>query len=324
MLALSACAGPRGPVAQPWLPGGAVPATLNGRPLPALPADRPLRLLLLGHLYGDPAGTEPLADTVRTALPELIGLGADVWYCLGDAVRSSHPLAMGPVLDVLDEVPVPVCNALGNHELAAGSGYVERFGPAHAAVRLGPALLIQVDTESVPWELGPVQFAFLRRALERAAESPQVKVVFVLGHKLVFAHRKRYLEILAGANARDGLAGPNRFAAEILPLFLRLRPDQHAFWCAGDVGTAHSLPLFFDREPGRRLSWLATGVGDLPRDMVVFAEVAPDGAVRLAAVRLQDGERVALDGFGPAHWRRALFPDGLPPGVEGLRARLPD
>lgn len=324
-LLLAACSSPA-PQTEPAplaaeLP---VPPILNGRRLPARAADARWHFLVAGHLYGDPKQTAMPAASFQRALPQLAASGADLLVCCGDTFRVGVPQCFDATAAVLQQLSAPVFNAVGNHDVVDRQAYTARFGPTFGAFVHGGCAFVLLDTELQTWEIAGEQLAFLRRALAAAAGRADVRAVFCCAHKLVFAHRQRYLEVLLGGNALDGMdePRPNRFAADVLPLLAAAARTKPVYWIAGDIGTARTLPAFCDRDPSSGVTFLATGIGDLPRDCVLEVEV--DGAEVQVSLRPLGGQAPRpLAEYDLRAWSKHVHPDGMPAGLQKFQATLP-
>ncbi|GAB4139797.1 MAG: hypothetical protein Fur0037_06180 [Planctomycetota bacterium] len=320
-LSLGACEGigPPPPAASDLpVPKAIVPAPLCDRS-----PSEPFSFLVAGHLYGDPEKAAMPAGTFKRAIPALAASGADLLVSCGDLFRIGIEQYFDETARALAGLPFPVFNAPGNHDVADRAAYERRYGPTLGAFVHGGCLFVLLDTERTVWEIEGDQLRFLERALSLAEERDDLRAVFCFAHKLVFCHRKRYFEVLVGGNAIDGLERKNRFVETILPLLARVAREKPVVWCAGDIGTAHTLPAFFDRDPGSGVLFLATGIGDLPRDCVLRIDVE-GREVRPALVPLSGGAAPALEEFGPKAWARHVFPGGMPPEIAAIRDSLPD
>ncbi len=322
-LVLSACGTPPPTPVTPDLP---VPRALNGRTLGQRDATTPLPFLVAGHIYGDMTRGQYPAETFRRALPQLAQLGELMFLC-GDTFRLAADPWLTETAATLAELPFPVFNAPGNHDLTDRAAYERRHGPTFGAFVHGGCLFVQLDTERDVWQISGEQLALLRAALAEAERRPDIRAVFCFAHRLVFAHRQRYLEVLLSGNAVDGLSEPNRFAADVLPHLQAVAAKKPVHWWAGDVGTPGSLPFFFDRDPLSGVCFGAIGLGDLPRDVVARIEVqggaAGPASVTVTLAAIGGGATEPVEAFGVERWRRHRFPEGVPPDVEAYRTQLP-
>jgi len=247
--------------------------------------------LVGGHLYGDSQKSESLAATFVAAIDELATADIDLMICCGDTFRFSSDACFEQTTAKLSKLPFPVFHAVGNHDVAVRSAYVQRFGETYGAFVHAGCAFVLLDTEVVPWQIEGEQLQFLS-------------------------------EVLVGSNALDGLTGPNRFAADVLPLLTSAASLKPVYWCGGDIGLAHTLPAFFDHDAQSGVTFLATGLGDDPRDAVIEVEVV-GGDVHLRLRSLRDGVPGDLADYGVTKWRERFFPKGMPPQFRQLRALLP-
>ncbi len=294
----------------------------GGPRLPEAPGDA-WSFLLGGHLYGDPAGQDALAATLAEASARLAAGGDDFLFTAGDTFRASAEPWFSATLAGLAALRMPVFNAPGNHDVANRAEYERRFGPAWGAFVHRGCLFVQVDTEAPPWEIGGEQLAGLRATLRLAAERDDVRAVFCVGHKLVFSHRRRYFSLLLGANAHDGLVGPNRFVADVLPHLAVVARKKPVFWCAGDIGIGRSLPLFVDHDETSGVTFVAVGLGGRPQDLLVRVRLA-GGRVDLEPVGLGSEAPAPLADYGLAAWNARFGTATLPPAVAAYRDQFPD
>lgn len=306
----------------PLAPDLPVAMRLTQAPLASRGGGASFEFLVAGHLYGDPAKTSMPADSIREALEDLAATGADLMVCCGDTFRRATPQCFAQTVDVLERLPFPVFNAVGNHDVNPRATYVERFGATYGAFVHGGCAFVMLDSEQTTWEITGEQLAFLRAALRTATARDDIRAVFCFAHKLVFAHRQQYFEVLLGSNALDGLTAPNHFASEVLPLLQQTAAHKPVHWFGGDIGVSHTLATFYDRDATSGVTFVATGIGDLARDSVV--QVAVRGNEVLVSLRSLTGQPVGkLEDCGVKAWADRISPAGLPKQLEAFRALLP-
>ena len=260
------------------------------------------------------------ADTLRRAVPELSRSDADLMVACGDTFRRATDNCYERTLAVLAPLPFPIYQAVGNHDVGDRDAFTARFGRTWGA-------FVHGGCELDPWEISGEQLAFLRDALAIAGARDDVRAVFCFAHKLVFAHRHRYFAVLAGSNALDGLRGPNRFVADVLPLLATTARSKPVVWFGGDIGAPHTLSSFLDHDPVTGVTFAATGLGDRNDALL---EVRVRGTGRSTDVRIEQRAIDAPSQVPPtvppmslAAWHEHFFADGFPAALEPLRARLP-
>lgn len=279
--------------------------------------------LLGGHLYGDPAAQRALAATVVGARARLGMSRDDLLFAAGDTFRSASAPWLEDGLAGLGGLGMAVFNAPGNHDVGHRAEYEQRFGPTFGAFLHRGCLFVQVDTELVPWEIAGEQLGFLREVLGVAARRDDVRAVFCVGHKLVFSHRRRYFALLLGANAHDGLSGPNRFVVDVLPHLAAVARRMPVYWCAGDIGIGRSLPFFLDRDPTSGVNFVAIGCGDRPVDLLARVRIDA-GKVAIELIGLGAEPPGALAEYGLDAWDARFATATLPPAVAAYRDRFPE
>ncbi|MEZ5980187.1 MAG: metallophosphoesterase family protein [Planctomycetota bacterium] len=268
------------PRVQPWV--GDLPRTFA--------RDETLRLVLLGHVYGDfvnrvesPGPAASLVDgtgRIASARPDLVVL-------LGDAVYKFEPYFLDPTLDALSEIGAPVFDAIGNHERASDVGiYRERFGGPFGAIEIGPALVLLLQAETHPWHLGDEQSAAALELVDDAL-ARGVSHVVVCVHKLIWAlAEERWYPVLMRANAADGFDGTTDFGPFLAQLLERTRGRSDVVVCSGDVGRKGSVPLFVHRDPSTGVLFAANGLFENPRDCALLLVLEPGRPARPEIVPL--------------------------------------
>jgi hypothetical protein len=307
----------------PLLPEFPVPKAIHAAPLAVRPASDSFRFLVGGHLYGDSRKVDSPASTLLAARDQLAAGKFDLMVACGDTFRFSTEDCIAQTLALLQPLPFPIFNAVGNHDVAVRSTYERRFGQTYGCFVYAGCLFVLLDTELDAWQISGEQLQFLRAALAESNARDDIRAVFCFGHKLVHCHRQRYFEVLVGSNALDGFTGPNRFAADVLPLLAATARSKPVYWFGGDIGLQHTLPAFMDRDPSSGVTFLATGLGDLARDALLEVEV--NGAnVQVRMRSLVGDEQQDLANFGLPAWRERFFPQGIAPELAALRALLPE
>lgn len=307
---------------QSYLAGQEAPPSLNGRVLAG--RDGAFRFVVAGHIYGSPGlSTEKPARSLVGAVDRINDLAADLFVAVGDSFWVFEGDDRRRTMELFDRIQMPVFQAVGNHEMAGEDSYIDAFGPTYGAFVHGDCLFVLLDAESDAWDISGEQLQSLRRAVLQARQDPTIRNVFFFAHKLVFAQRQRYFELLVKGNSLDGLVRVNNFYQDVLPLLADLATQKRVFWFAGDVGTEQSYSLFWDRDPESGVVFLATGVGDTPRDALVIVEVSDTGEVVFGTMSLGQERMGAIHEYGVAYWRARFFPNGLTKDLQTLRSSLP-
>jgi len=132
--------------------------------------------------------------------------------------------------------------------------------------------------------------------------------VFLFAHKLLFVAKGTLFPVLAPhMNAQDGFTGSINFIKDVEPLLTRMAKDRAVYWFSGDIGIAHSETLFHHRDPVSGVTFIATGIGDLPRDLILQVDVGENGAVRIQPVALNPETAVRpVEAYGVSHWRETF------------------
>ena len=289
--ALDAAAGPRS-------------LTAYGRP-PASPDG--FRFLVAGHLYGDPSGDHPAA-TLRRAAPRLRQQNPAFLMTCGDIFWSTEDPSVDDTVGLFNELAIPVFNAPGNHDVKNRPLYLRRFGAAHGFFIHGRSLFVILDTEHDPWNISGSQLEELREITEWVCKSDRIDHVFLFAHKLLFVAKGTLFPVLAPhMNAQDGFTGSINFIKDVEPLLTRMAKDRAVYWFSGDIGIAHSETLFHHRDPVSGVTFIATGIGDLPRDLILQVDVGENGAVRIQPVALNPETAVRpVEAYGVSHWRETF------------------
>lgn len=311
------------PSPAPLLPEFPVPKPIHAAPLPPRAASESFRFLVGGHLYGDSRKVASPASTLLAARAQLASGEFDLMVACGDTFRFSTEDCFAQTTAALQPLPFPVFDAVGNHDVAVRSAYEKRFGQTYGCFVHAGCLFVVLDTELDAWQISGEQLHFLWEVFAEARARDDIRAVFCFGHKLIHCHRQRYFEVLVGSNALDGLTGPNRFAAHILPWLADIAHKKPVFWFGGDIGLEHTLPAFMDLDPSSGVTFLATGIGDLARDALLEVEVTG----RNVQVRMRSlvGDEVPdLANFGLPAWHERFFPQGIAPELAALRALLPE
>ncbi len=242
--------------------GGEERALLAGMQL--IPGE--VTLAVAGHVRRGPEDDPPFLAALAGDLPRITAQAAAL-VLTGDVVWEGTSARWDRFEGlVVSRAGIPVWIAPGNHDLhdgrpgAARPRFVKRFGPTWSAHRPGSVLVLVLDTEAVPGDIGGPQLDFALAELERAEADPGITGVAVFLHRVLWFLGDERFEAAAGranASSRPGAGAARLFMTRLLPAlrsFARNRGPVAVV--AGDVGTR--IPLVFHREG--RLVLVASGV----------------------------------------------------------------
>lgn len=266
---------------------------------------RALRLLVIGHLYGRPHDDAPHpAESVLRNIPFLQQGQPDAIMLLGDTVRHATRDNFDHLQAAfLDQFNVPVFNAVGNHDVENRELYQERFGATYYSLHAGPAYLIVLDTELDACQITGAQSDFLARALQAGLQNPDVAVLLVFMHKVMF----RSL-----LSAEDPFSLPNdpracrrsNFAALSATLFAPAAAQKPVYIFAGDVGAlGGNLTPFYQLDETSGAVLIATGLGDSPADSLLQVDVNAAGT-EIRIVPLGAHEFMPLAEYNLGYWEQ--------------------
>jgi hypothetical protein len=299
-----------------------VPTSLTHRRLPDRVKREPFSFLVAGHLYGDPEKLSMPAASFRGAIAPLAKSGSDMLICCGDTFRRSTPKCFDLTVEQLWHLPFPTFNAVGNHDVSNLNEYTDHFGNTYGAFAHAGCAFILLDTERSPWQIEGAQLEFLAKAVDNIMARDDIRAVFCFAHKLIFAHRQKYFDVLLGSNALDSLSAPSRFVQDVLPLLSKAAKRTPLYWFGGDIGVQHTLSAFYDHDETTGITFAATGIGDLPRDSVIKVAV-DDSDIRLSLVPLTVHGDDQLSEQGMEVWTSRIESTGLSAKLEVFRALLP-
>ena len=260
--------------------------------------------IVAGHIYGrHEAGDHRPDGALLSAIPAILELEPDFLVSLGDTIQ------YGTVedFDLLDQLflsqlPFPVFNTVGNHDVADRALYEQRYGATFYAFDYGPARLIFLDTEIEMCGIDVPQKLMVRRSLEKALGDEDVRYIFIFMHKTLFFNN----EVLAAH--RTSPAGPNEWTCYLEPPWGELRESilpaaaqKPVYLFAGDVGVDGNLTPYYERRSDVLLTMVMTGLGDTSQDNLIHVRVSQAG-VELEAIFLEDFSTRDIMDFGPAYW----------------------
>lgn len=258
---------------------------LNAKPLPA-PAGA-YSVLLVGHAYGHfrDRNRDLPSRTLTESIPALNALAPAFVALLGDNLgRPTAGAAEGLRSAFASQLDAPVFAVPGEHDLFKGGEHYESLlGPRYGRLDLGRELFILLDTGGAKGEtaLTGDQLAFFEDSVALAEQSPRIRNVVVLLHKVVWVRDPRYLKLARRIN--NDRKGP--FFETMHPALARLAKDRRVLVGAGDVGHK-SYSFVLDDHPDDGITYFATGLADRPTDSIARLDFAADGTVEVSAVPL--------------------------------------
>jgi len=281
--------------------------SLNGRLLPSEHGEEEaFSFILVGHAYGAPESGRSVYPSASfcasiplfvNGSPAFIALLGDAYWSGGRAIYADN------LVRVLEQVPFPVYNAPGNHE-GDRELYNARFGSTYGKVRFGNALLIFLDTDLTAGEIQGEQLAFFIQEMETAERDDQIKAIFVLSHRLIWAPAMDWTDIVfQHLNSQSGYSSRDRFQASIHPILTALAERKQVYWISGNVGVSWSLPLFWERDPASNVTFGACGLGDTERDAAILITVDKQGKATPSALSLTGQQLLPLESYNTEYWR---------------------
>ncbi len=262
---------------------------------------------VVGHIYGSQQIKDHKPDAaLLAALPAIREASPDFLVSLGDMAEQSNPEEFG-LLDstLLSQVPFPVFNMVGNHDVADRSLYEARYGRTFFTFKYGPARLVFLDTERVKCKLDERQTYMLKTAVTSALYDSEVRYIFVFMHKTLFFQNG----ILAAR--KNPMAGPNEWKCYGSKTFQQLMGEdlipaakrKPVYLFAGNVGAWGNLTPYYEQRPDASLTMLMTGLGDTPQDNILHISVS-QLQVKVESILLNGMTVQPLEKFGPVYWEK--------------------
>ncbi|GAB3239428.1 phosphodiester glycosidase family protein [Glycomyces halotolerans] len=282
----------------------------------------------------------PIVESARRTLAEIKGSEADFLVINGDLVDEceSEDLALAEQIldeelgDAMEWVYVP-----GNHEVMGCDidDWSAAFGPAYRTFDHGGTRFVTLDTSGLTiGEGGWEQIVMLRRALDEAADDPDIHSVAVVAHvpphdtspqqasrlgdRLEVAVVERWLSDFEAAGGKEAAyigAHAGYFAAD--------HTDGVAYWVNGNSGKApHGTAA-----EGGFIGWTEFGVNEAGSpwrwghgEQWLSAQVRPQvDALAIEAASLSPGETIEID--ASLSQGETVMPVGYPMSVEWAGSR---
>jgi len=260
------------------------------------------RILIGGHFHGESTNRSGFpASTLLARIDTINSLGAHLLLSTGD-------LFMDPVGDLpryrssfFSRLVMPLFNAPGNHDLAAGAASEE---PVHG--RQEGWAFITLNTERYEGSLRAEDLELLQRT------ASGMKRLFILSHRPVWAEGDpRYADLFID-NTRSAF-GTN-FKVDVYPVLERIARHTEVFWVSGSLGGGAPASIFFQRH-APNITYVQCALRDEPRDALLVVDVHPD-TVRWSAFSLTGRPMRPVGSFDAAWWR------GKRGGGDGINWRL--
>jgi hypothetical protein len=275
-----------------------------------------MRFVVFGHAYGSNKETEdtvPSRPLVR-GVEEINRLDPDFVMSLGDTVR----IADEEQLDTFDRLVgepllAPLFNAVGNHDVAGGDAYKQRYGATTAyAFDAGSSVMVVLDTEQGQCALDASQLTLLDDAFAQAGRR-DAKAVFVFMHKTWLVRDPRHW------TSQHETARPNDQKCQ-LDMSTRTRvntalekaaQERKVFVFSGDVGAWGNLTPYYERHASLPLHLVATGLGDTERDNFLQVDVNGD-EVKITVRSLTGGMALPIRTYTFDFWLSQPSLEGAP------------
>ncbi len=264
------------------------------------------KFIVFSHAYGDADITDDIpSENLTQHLDELLATQPSFMFSLGDMVQNGQA-AQFDILkqSLLEEIGVPVFNAVGNHDVKNRELYSELFGATYYSFQYGNAVFFVLDTEIDQCNISGEQLDMLEQGIASALADRQIDQIYILMHKVLF------LTSEAIEQNPDYRARPNDFAvfesnnfSEIMDsLLIPAATQKPLFLFAGDVGAfGGNMSPFYHKDKRANLSMYAAGIGDTEHD-VVFLVSNSGKKVTVQPYRLADGKFLDLNDYNLQYW----------------------
>jgi hypothetical protein len=289
---------------------------MNGRAI-APPTGDGYRFAALGHVRGRRNSVYPAASFVLHL--DRITQGSAFLVLLGDIYNEPNEELIERFDEaVLARVSVPVFNAVGNHDVKdrivqavvddTTFAYGQHYGPTWYRFTHGTEMFVVLDTELDGHGIEGDQLAMLAAALREARDSPTIRNVFILSHKLIWSFTNPEYRFLAemGHSAFD--AADFYFARTVEPLLIDVARTRPVYWISGDTGAFPGSPnIIYAKSREHDITYLAAGIGDLQQDAFLEISVDRDSRVALAAVSMTGSPVMPVQSYDIAYWNERRY-----------------
>jgi len=265
--------------------------------------DLPLTFLVAGHIYGKPGDDEfHPALTLLSNIASLKEMDPDFVAFLGDTVwRPSEENFNYLEMLIIDQMNIPVFNAVGNHDVTNRDLYQDRYGSTVYAFKFKKQLFIILDTTLKNYDLSPNQYSFILDTIKE--QSSDLEAVHLFMHHVLFLNENEIFgKQLIKPNEGDGTS-PN-FLAYLETYLIPISKITPIYIYAGDVGAFQggNLSPFYKRVPGEDIYLFATGLGNNPNDSILIVEVSENGEVHIRPHSLNGNQMNAIESYTMDYW----------------------
>ncbi len=263
----------------------------------------PLRFLVAGHIYGKPGDEEfHPALTLLSNIALLKEIEPDFVVFLGDTIwKPSEDNFDDLEMFIIDQMNIPVFNAVGNHDVTNRDLYQDRYGRSVYAFKFKNQLFFILDTTLKYYDLTPNQYSFVSNTIKE--QSPNLEAVHIFMHHVLFLnedeiHGKQLLK----PNEGDGTS-PD-FLAYLKTNLIPLSKTTPIYIYAGDVGAFQggNLSPLFKRVQNENIYLLATGLGNNPNDSILIVEANDSGDLNIYPLSLDGKEMNVIDSYNMEYW----------------------
>jgi hypothetical protein len=256
------------------------------------------RLVFSGHFHGSSGNASGYPAATLLARLDLIN------ETRANAIVSTGDLFLDPDRDsaryrtaLFERLSIPLFNAPGNHD-KEGRAYTDVRYPQ--LLRLGPDLVIVLDSELADSDIEGAQLDALKRVADEAVQG-RLRRVFVVSHRPVWAEEDPVYGPLFKGNTRS-LTGCN-FKSEVLPVLDRISGTTEVFWVSGSMAGGAPSSVFFQPHASN-LTYIQTAIRDELRDALLVADVSPQG-ITWAALSLTGEPTLAVERYNADWWSRS-------------------
>lgn len=296
----------------PYDPGKAKPAQVSMNKLPLADPDSEMyRFLVIGHGYGGVEVEDQLPDpALLSKVPEIRDMDLSMLVSLGDIVWDTTPENFDNLETyLLQPLPFPVFNTVGNHDVKDRSAYTARYGDTFYSFRAGPAQMIFLDTERETCAIDDVQQKMLEDVVARSLRASKIRHIFIFMHKTLFFSNQMLAEInqpVGLPNVIDCYASED-FAGILEETLLPAAQKKPILLFAGDVGAWANLTPYYEKRTDADLTMVMTGLGDNPDNSAILVTV--DRAVVHMEIYSLTGQPVQpLETYTPEYWIQLVSP----------------
>lgn len=281
-----------------------ITSPINGKVLEPADTNQKYSFLVAGHIYGGGSHGYPV-QTFLANITRFNDTGARFFILLGDIISnttesqiSEFKYAVGDTLDM------PMFNSPGNHDVMDRGLYSKHFGKTYSSFQYASELYILLDTEQNDAQIRGEQLDLVLNSLDKAGRSEDIKNIFILSHRLLWAINNEPVETII-----PWVNGPGNhpetatsFKEYVLPELYTLSESKSVYLISGDIGAAYSLPLFYQKDPKYNITYAACGLGEADRDAVLKVDITGKGEVTFTPISLTGQELEEIDHYGIDYW----------------------